>query len=422
MTEAVGHVTHGDSRYLGHENDLVRVLTIIPSLQIGGAEAFFVRLACALAQKHQVTAYIEHMCYTNNGLLDELRRSSVQVCWTPFTDRVGRHVSYRISKLGRLISPRLDLVRWLERKALRRLHHRQRFDVVNPHLTLPELAACDAFLDDLVPIVATDHGDYRLPTFHSLAKDERFARLYRRTDALILPSNDNALGAAGIPRKEGFQQRVIYYGFDPFRPGPKVRPEGARFVFGVAARGIPSKGWGEVLAAFVQGFDQFPKGTHLMLVGGSDYLDGLKAEVPLRLRGHVHFAGPQSEPGPWIQGFDCGILASYYPSESLPNMIIECLVFGVPVIATRQGGISEMLETPAGTAGVLLTNAPGTPARVNELEAAMVRMAGGAAAEEELKTAVHDAGERFSMSLCVQQYEETFQSLATGRRGHVISA
>lgn len=392
---------------------------IIPSLQIGGAEAFFVRLACALAVKNDVTAYVEHMCYTDEALLGELRRRSVQVCWTPFTDRIGRRLSYRISHLGRMIHPRLDLVSWLERQTLRRLHYRQHFDVVNPHLTLPELAACDAYFDDPVPIAATDHGDYRLPHFHALAKEEHFARLYRRTDALILVSNDNAGSTEGIPRKESFLQRVIYNGFDPFKPGSKVRPQGARFVFGVAARGIPSKGWGEVLAAYIQGFDRFPKGTHMMLVGGSDYLEGLKAMVPPQLRDHVHFAGPQSEPGPWIQGFDCGILASYYPSESLPNIIVECLVSGVPVIATRQGGIPEMLETSVGPAGVLLSNAPGTPAQVDELANAMICMAGGAAEERKLKAAVHYASERYSLPLCVQQYEEMFQSLAAQRRGQM---
>lgn len=391
----------------------MRILTIIPSLQIGGAESFFVRLACSMARRHEVTAYVEHMQYTDGRLMAALIEHGVVLRWTPFTEKRAAAWSYRLAKLARALHPCLDFVRWLETRTLRKLHSTTRFDVVNPHLTLPELAAGAAFMNDAVPIVATDHGDYRLPHFHALAETEAFARLYRRTDALILPSNDNARSTAGIPRKTGFQQRVIYYGFETFEAGPKVRPSGARFVFGVAARGIPSKGWREVLAAFLAGFDQFPEDTHLMLVGGSDYLDELQAELPEKVRRHVHFAGSQSDPGPWIQGFDCGILASYYASESLPNFVIECLVSGVPVIATRQGGLPEMLESSTGAAGVLLSNAPGEPANVAELEAAMVKMASGGAKEDKIKQSVVEAGGRFSMPECLQQYEEVFEELIT---------
>lgn len=397
----------------------MRILTMIPSLQIGGAESFFVRLACALTQRHEVTAYVEHMRYTDAGLLATLQACGVIVCWTPFTEGPAAVWAYRLAKIGRMLHARLDVVRWMEKAALKRLHSKNRFDVVNPHLALPELSASEAFLDDPVPIVATDHGDYRLPYFHALGKKAAFARLYRRVDALVLPSNDNARSAAGIPRKEGFRQRVIYYGFEAFKQGQKARPAGARFVFGIAARGIPSKGWGEVLEAFTQSFDQFPEGTHLMLVGGGDYLEELKARMPEGLAGHVHFAGPQSDPGPWIQGFDCGVLASYYPSESLPNMVIECLVSGVPVIATRQGGIPEMLETSAGTAGVLLSNSPGTPAQVDELKAAMLHMVGNYRRNEKMHAAVREAGGRFSMRQCLQRYEELFQEMVSvrGRSG-----
>jgi glycosyltransferase involved in cell wall biosynthesis len=59
---------------------------------------------------------------------------------------------------------------------------------------------------------------------------------------------------------------------------------------------------------------------------------------------------------------DLVLLPSYYPNEAQPLVILEALNAGVPVIATRQGGISEMIDD--GREGFLIP--PRDPASLAE--------------------------------------------------------
>jgi hypothetical protein len=76
----------------------------------------------------------------------------------------------------------------------------------------------------------------------------------------------------------------------------------------------------------------------LVLVGSSDYLDGLRAATT---NPRVHFVGFAPNPIDWVRLFDVGLLPSYFASESLPNCVAEYLFCGAPVVATRIGEIPQ---------------------------------------------------------------------------------
>jgi glycosyltransferase involved in cell wall biosynthesis len=60
------------------------------------------------------------------------------------------------------------------------------------------------------------------------------------------------------------------------------------------------------------------------------------------LAGRVHFAGFQNNPFAWIAKADAFVLSSRY--EGFPNVVLEALACGTPVIATpAPGGVNELL-------------------------------------------------------------------------------
>jgi glycosyltransferase involved in cell wall biosynthesis len=70
----------------------------------------------------------------------------------------------------------------------------------------------------------------------------------------------------------------------------------------------------------------------------------LISRIPRALRCHFHFHGPK-ERGE-LPGFLAGARAAVVPSrfENFPNVCIEAMATGLPVIATRLGGMVELLE------------------------------------------------------------------------------
>ena len=72
--------------------------------------------------------------------------------------------------------------------------------------------------------------------------------------------------------------------------------------------------------------------------------------VSLGQHGHVHFTGYQPQPERYLQVMDVFALTSR--SEGMPLSVLEAWAAGVPVVATRVGGLPEMIED--GRTGLLI--------------------------------------------------------------------
>jgi glycosyltransferase involved in cell wall biosynthesis len=204
----------------------------------------------------------------------------------------------------------------------------------------------------------------------------------------------------------------IYNGFDGHFSAPEQLPSRAQLgigaqdvVFGMVARGIAEKGWHYALASFEELSVEFPQ-THLVLVGSSAYLDGLKAQTA---NPKVHFVGFAPNPIDWVRLFDVGLLPSYFASESLPNSVAEYLFCGAPVIATRIGEVPQMLDVPGkGLAGVLLGQNGQGLQDPSALTVAMRSYITSPTLLDAHSTLARQCFEKFRMEHCVAAYEAVF--------------
>ena len=83
----------------------------------------------------------------------------------------------------------------------------------------------------------------------------------------------------------------------------------------------------------------------LVIVGAGERRPALEAEAAnLGLGGSIQFRGalPQSDVSRWIAAADVLCLPSR--NEGMPNVVVEALATGVPVVACRVGGIPELVE------------------------------------------------------------------------------
>ncbi len=108
----------------------------------------------------------------------------------------------------------------------------------------------------------------------------------------------------------------------------------------------PTKGQGELVRAM----QQLDKDVHLVLIGG-EAVRGYSREleqlcVSWGIRQRVIFAGcqPYDKIPLYFSAADVSVLASY--REGCPNVVLESLACGTPVVATRVGAVADLMAVP----------------------------------------------------------------------------
>jgi glycosyltransferase involved in cell wall biosynthesis len=168
--------------------------------------------------------------------------------------------------------------------------------------------------------------------------------LIEQVDVFLSPSNTVAERVIewGIPRAK---VRVSRYGIDthPFEGNAPQEREDARVTFGFIGTIAPHKG----VHVLVDAMRRLPKGAARLLVFGSD---GSHQEYGRMLRdlaeGHdIEFCGPvdRSRIAQAFGRIDCLVMPSLW-LENSPVVIQEAFAAGVPVIASGQGGMAELID------------------------------------------------------------------------------
>ena len=142
---------------------------------------------------------------------------------------------------------------------------------------------------------------------------------------------------------------------------------------------------------------------YFMAVGEVILFDRMKRmAAESGLGGGMIFAGQQSEVGGFLRAFDIFVLASR--KEGLGTSVLDAMALGLPVAATRAGGIPEMISDQQD--GLLVP-----PQDPEALSAAILTLARDPALRQELGERAKLKAARFDKELMIDSYIDLLRAL-----------
>ncbi len=275
----------------------------------------------------------------------------------PRQERIGELTVYhpRYFLLPKLSMPLHGWLMFLgSRRLVRQLKKEIQFDCIDGHYIYPDGYAAALLGRRLrVPVILSARGtDVNVfPSFATIRPKIRWC--LRQAAGVIAVSGAlrEAILKLGVPaRKVG----VIGNGVDAQRFQPMNR-QAARRALGLAEGGpvvvsvgtlAPAKGHQLLVAAIASIAARYPE-LNAYILGEGDYRAELEALVrEKQLEGRVFLKGtrPNDELHLWFNAADVSCLAS--SREGWPNVLLESLACGTPVVGTRVGGIPEVISSP----------------------------------------------------------------------------
>lgn len=320
--------------------------------------------------------------------------------------------------IGDDLRPCLDpLVIWRFSRFLR--HHP--FAIVHAHGAKAGLITRLALSKLDYPVVVSYHNELLSATYHPQKRRMRAfveRRLAQDTDHFIAVSptiRDELIQCIGCsPAKVSFIPNGILLddsASEHVRVGARrtVRsmwgwPEGAgHFVVGTACRLTREKGIDILLAAASQAIRMEPT-LRLVIFGDGPLASELEGKAQEGgLSEYVRFLGYCDRARELFPALDAFVLPSR--TEGWPLSIMEAMAVGLPVIATRVGGVPHMVET--GRTGLLVA-----PGEVDELAQALLVLARDRSLARRLGEAAADyAEEHFDVKTMVARVGDIYAQI-----------
>jgi glycosyltransferase involved in cell wall biosynthesis len=189
-------------------------------------------------------------------------------------------------------------------------------------------------------------------------------------------------------------------------------------IFGSVGRFERMKGFDVILDAAALLRSAYPDAC-CVLVGAphppdAGYVDELRSRARrLGLDGNVVFAGHQDDPETWMQAMDVFVLASH--NEPFGMVVIEAMALGKPVVATAEGGPTDVITSER--QGTLV---PWGDARA--LSCAVARFVADQALRDRVGAAARLRAQAFSAQSYAAQMGDVLAELATRRQAGTVSA
>ena len=275
----------------------------------------------------------------------------------PRNEQFGELTVYhpRYLLLPKISMPLHGLLMFLGSVALvRRLRKANAFDCIDAHYIYPDGFAA-ILLGKLLslPVILSARGtDINLfPSFQLIRPMIRWTLRQATGVIAVCTALKDAMAEIGLPHQK---MQVIGNGIDPDRfqaidRGEARRhlnlPEDGQFIVSVGAL-IPRKGFQHLIPAVARIAPSFPK-LRLYLVGEGAMRKELEALVrSTGMQEHIYLVGstPNQELNFWYSAADVSCLAS--SREGWPNVVLESMACGTPLVATRVWGVSEIITSP----------------------------------------------------------------------------
>jgi glycosyltransferase involved in cell wall biosynthesis len=389
----------------------IKILRVIARLNMGGPALHVAYLTEGLTKRGYDTTLV-------SGSLARGEDSMAFVA-----DAHGVQV-VRIDELGREISPLRDLLATIR---LAKLIRRERPQILHTHTakagTVGRVAALLAGSRKPPIIVHTFHGHVLRGYFGPLRS--LFFRLLERrlaagTTALIAvsPQVRDDLVALGVAPRERFV--VIRLGIElDERVAPELNGRGEsrrylgipgdRFAVGWIGRMTAVKRTDDVLIAFKRLRDGGVDAVLCMVGDGPDRLQLEQRAHELGVARNTVFLGYQEDVAPFYAAFDALVLPS--GNEGTPVSVIEALAAELPVVATRVGGVPDVVRD--GEDGFLVE-----AGATDDLADRLAQLAGDPALRARMgKQGRERVLPRYAVERLVEDIDELYRSLLSAGGG-----
>lgn len=296
----------------------MRILQVLPELNVGGVETGTVDFAKYLV------GHGHHSVVVSNGgaLVDELEKSGT------------RH--YRLPVHRKSLWSALKCIR-----ALRRVIRSEQIEIVHARSRVPGWIAYFACRNTPAEFITTCHGFY---SSHCFSRVMAWAKL------VIVPSEvigRHMIEAFNVPAEN---IRVIPRSVDMARFGLGREEHRGRstYIVSIIGRITPIKGHAYFLKAMAKVVRSMPYGKIWIIGDAPPHKAGYKQELQLLVRRlglqqHVEFLGNRRDIPQLLAETDVLVLSSVVP-ESFGRVILEAQAAGVPVVATKVGGVVEIID------------------------------------------------------------------------------
>ena len=365
-----------------------RVFLVINDLQRAGAETQLVRLAAGLPRDRWEPRVV--LIKQRNEFEEPLRAAGVPVT------ALAQRGSWDVAVAARLYA----------------LLRREQPDVVHSFLFFASLVAAPAARLAGVPaIVVSQRCSYEAtlsPFWRGVAR-----RVHRLAQRVVVNSD----AARREELAAGFSDRHVTHipnGIDV--PAVAAPALASREALGLPAsplvvcvgRFSPEKRHQDLVDAWTLVRQRAPDAM-LALVGDGPLRAEIEASVAQKgLAGAVRFCGFQADAAPYIAAADIVVVCS--STEGMPNAVLEAMAHGRCVVATRVGGIPELVVD--GETGQLVP-----PLDVPALARAIADLLGDAARREAYGAAGRArVRERFAMPRVTAAVAATYEELLGARR------
>ncbi len=230
-----------------------------------------------------------------------------------------------------------------------------------------------------------------------------YRRLYPRFDRVVCQSEDmrrDMVDNFGLPAGRAV---VVHNPVDVDRVAALAAGGGADLPHGrtrllAAGKLMPQKGFDLLLRALAESGDE---ALHLTILGDGPERAALTAlAAELGLAGRVALPGFVDDPYPWMAAADLFVLSSRF--EGLPNVVLESMACGTPVLAFQcPGGLDEIVSP--GENGWLVP-----PGDVAALARELPRAARAGLDPERVRASVRG---RFGARAVTARYEALFEAV-----------
>jgi glycosyltransferase involved in cell wall biosynthesis len=260
-----------------------------------------------------------------------------------------------------------------------------------------------------IPFIGTIHGKNY---FWEKLRRRMAYRIVSRSGRLVAVSEDLkrfVMDKIGIPDSNiqviynGVQSGSFVSGEEIVRGRTELGLKNSDYVIGAVGNLYPVKGHQYLLQAMRVVLRQYPSAT-LILVGRGDLEASLKDQArQLGVERQVRFLGMRRDIPKLLAIMSIFVMPSL--SEGLSLALLEAMVAGRPVVATRVGGNAELVVN--GETGLLVESKDS-----EALAAAICTLLGNRAMREEFgRKAVTRAQERFSARQMADNYRTLYYNL-----------